>query len=206
MTNIISYIFLCDDACDWSGRRSKSKGGSSKWGGSTFNQTWQTSSPSTLHQHHHMIITIYDNHIINLYSVQCTLYQCTMYRCTSTSKKVPPIREQTIVAYSQVYLQYKANLFPGLLVSISVFYLSFTLKASPRPCENTSSNLLPSIGDHPTSPSRNYRELLEIIPNFIELSVKGCLPNDRFIQNKPIPTKTHNALEIDIDIVINTEI
>ena len=153
-----------------------------------------------------MIITIYDNHIINLYSVQCTLYQCTMYRCTSTSKKVPPIREQTIVAYSQVYLQYKANLFPGLLVSISVFYLSFTLKASPRPCENTSSNLLPSIGDHPTSPSRNYRELLEIIPNFIELSVKGCLPNDRFIQNKPIPTKTHNALEIDIDIVINTEI
>ena len=144
--------------------------------------------------------------LLVLYSVQCTLYQCTMYRCTSTSKKVPPIREQTIVAYSQVYLQYKANLFPGLLVSISVFYHSFTLKASPRPCENTSSNLLPSIGDHPTSPSRNYRELLEIIPNFIELSVKGCLPNDRFIQNKPIPTKTHNALEIDIDIVINTEI
>ena len=109
-------------------------------------------------------------------SSTCTVYNvhftCTLYQCTSTSKKVPPIREQTIVAYSQVYLQYKANLFPGLLVSISVFYHSFTLKASPRPCENTSSNLLPSIGDHPTSPSRNYRELLGIIPNHIEQSLK----------------------------------
>ena len=76
--------------------------------------------------------------------------------------------------------QYHANLFSGLLISslcvpqcfwknlfaeapysVTVFFWNLPFKDSP-PLENISLNLLPSTGDSPTGPSRNYRELLEL--------------------------------------------
>ena len=62
-------------------------------------------------------------------------------------------------------------------------FLKPSHKDSP-PLENISLNLLPSIGDYPTGPSRNYRELLEIIPNHIEQSLNWRLLNSHILERK----------------------
>ena len=59
----------------------------------------------------------------------------------------------------------------GCLHSLFHFTPTLNLDFPSPPVENTSLNLLSSIGDHQTSRSTNYWELLEIMPNHIDLAV-----------------------------------
>ena len=80
----------------------------------------------------------------------------------------------------------------GCLHSLFHFTPTLNLDFPSPPVENTSLNLLSSIGDHQTSRSTNYWELLEIIPNHIDQAVTIYL-SVRHTGHKALRTLIHST-------------